>query len=151
MMRLETRVGGRQFPSAEAGIKELNKQLAATRKELTAFGGPLAQISILLDRWVQKNFKSEGGNVGGWKPFKYGGRVMPDGKIDSSAVLEQDTGRLRASFLPFYTSRSAGIGSDLPYSVPQNKTRRLIPNRDDVIDQVKRIFQLHAKGIGGKK
>lgn len=110
-------------------------------------------ISVWLARWVAINFKTEGGNIsGGWAPFKYGGRIMPNGQIDYSAKLLQDTGRLKASFLPFHGNHYAGIGADAPYSifhelgVPARNlpSRRMLPNANDkdVISKVTRIYGL---------
>lgn len=108
------------------------------------------KAAVYLDRWVQTNFKTEGGNVGGWLPLKAGGRYGPKG-FDTTASVLQDTGRLRLSFLPFATNKNAGIGSDLLYSrthdrgddgVPQ---RRMLPKRDEVIDGLHDILDGHVK------
>lgn len=122
-------------PSIEA-VKQKYKKTVASIREWDKLN---ARIAVFLDRWVQKNFQSEGGNVGGWAPFKYGGRLVSQtrenkhGKrvknknfnaqsaetrkaIDGSAKLLQDTGMLRHSFLPFHGKTYVGIGSDLEYS-----------------------------------
>jgi len=93
------------------------------------------RVSVWLLRWVNENFKSQGGKVGGWKPFKLGGRKIPGGGIDRSAKLLQDTGRLRASFSPFHSRNTAGVGSDLNYSLTHElglphknlPSRRMLP------------------------
>jgi len=112
--------------------KEL-RQMRKSARRAGDFRAPHKKISIMLDRWVQRNFKTQGGNVGGWKPFmqvcmggrgsRYGftktcasGRLVGKGrtrKIDRSAKLLQDTGALRASYRPFHSAKDAGIGSDL--------------------------------------
>ncbi len=96
------------------------------------------EVSIWLMRWLNQNFKSEGGKVHGWLPFKHGGRVTSSG-IDKHAKLLQDTGRLRASFSPFYGRAVAGIGSDLSYSITHElglphkniPARRMLPLASD--------------------
>jgi phage gpG-like protein len=101
------------------------------------------KVSVWLLRWVNTNFKTQGGKVGGWKPFKYGGRVVSKTKkgksgkrtknrlaksqgiggpgnrpyVDTSAKLLQDTGLLRAKFHPFHTRNTAGVGNNQPYSL----------------------------------
>lgn len=35
------------------------------------------QISVMLDAWTKRNFQGQGKLVGGWMPFKYGGRIAP--------------------------------------------------------------------------
>ena len=110
---------------------------------------PFKKISIFLDNWVQKNFKTQGQMVGGWEPFKIGGRWIKGKGLDTGAKLLQDTGRLRASFLPFASKNDAGIGSDLPYSkihqegkgVPK---RRVLPQKGEVFDDAKKILENHV-------
>lgn len=125
------------------------------------------KVSIYLDRWVQKNFRSEGGNLkdGKWPPFKYGGRLTSAGSkkaghaqdigsrkhVDASAKLLQDTGALRASHLPFYNRKDAGVGSDLKYAKFHNKPkksklpqRRTIPKIAEIKKEVLEIFQKHV-------
>lgn len=134
--------------SVSASLAELGLRNKERQKAIGALGTPLARASIWLDRWVQLNFRSEGGNVGGWEPFALGGRVTKDG-IDASAKLLQDTGRLRSSFLPFHTKNNAGVISDLFYAgyhqrgegVPE---RRMLPKRAEVIDDIRRIMQSHV-------
>lgn len=117
--------------------------------------------SIFLDRWVQQNFKGEGSNVGGWENFLYGGRITPkkkggvlgkDGRyVKPSAKLLQDSGNLRKSFHPFYDSKSAGIGSKLPYAKAHDQgeghmiQRRILPEDSDVQAGLKNIYGKHVR------
>jgi len=131
-------------------VRDLQRLQAERRRKLHDLGNPLAQVAVLLDSWVQRNFKTQGGNVGGWVGFKYGGRVLPDGTIDTSAKLLQDTGLLRASFAPSSNDKIARIGTELPYAATHEfgrgaiPARRMLPKRADVIEQVKRIFKFHT-------
>ena len=129
------------------------------------------KIATLLDRWVHKNFKSSGGNVGGWKPFQnycVGGPRSPYGlskscgvgrvvgkkggrRIDTSANMLRDSDKLDISFKPFHDEKEAGVGSKIKYSKPHEKglghlpKRRLLPNEKDVKKQVKRIYEDHIE------
>ena len=132
----------------DAGAK---RTLRVFGKALKNLGPAHQQMSIWLDRWVQRNFKTEGGKVKGWKPFKYGGRLMPDGSIDRDAKLLQDTGRLRASFKPMWGKDYAGIGADAPYSIYHElgtrhlPIRRMLPNATDkeVNHAIRRIYNMY--------
>lgn len=112
------------------------------------------KISIMLDRWVQENFKTEGGNVGGWAPLKAGGRFTGKGKnrkFDPSAKILRDTTRLSKSFLPFANKKDAGIGSDLPYSKPHEEgldivMRRILPRLPEVKRDITNVYNDHVKG-----
>lgn len=131
---------------------EQRRAMNELRKDMRDQKVPYAKCSIFLDGWVQRNFKTEGGNVGGWKKFAVGGRRRKGKGIDTSAKLLQDTGRLRLSFKPFATKSDAGIGSDLPYSknhdegvdVPQ---RRILPQKKEVWPKVKEIFNKHVEQV----
>ena len=102
------------------------KSVKAAEKDLKNQRGPYKKASLLLDQWVQQNFKTEGGKVGGWKSFD---RMNRRWLADPSAKLLQDTGRLRSTFRPFASTRNAGIGSFLKYSKPHDQGTRHIPQR----------------------
>lgn len=134
---------GPVLKKARVKWKKRNDEMRNTR-------GPHARIAILLDVWVQRNFKSEGGNVGVWKPFairKDGrrGRWVKGKGLDTSAKLLQDTGQMRLSFIPFTTVKTAGIGSDLDRSKEHNPVRRMLPNDKDVKPMVNRVWKKHIK------
>ncbi len=136
-------------------IDQAKAKANAARDSLKDGSVPMRQASIYLDRWVQKNFKGEGSNVGGWAAFAYGGRLTTKSKataknsgrwVNFTAKLLQDTGHLRISFLPFATQTNAGIGSDLPYSkyhqdggknLPQ---RRMLPEKNEVMADLTQIL-----------
>jgi phage gpG-like protein len=139
--------------SANAAFK---KKMADAQANMKQDSAAMKQVAVFLDSWVQRNFASKGGNVGGWVPFTYGGRLTTKRKangqsidghryINSGAMLMQNTGQLRHSFLPFVRSGVAGIGSDLPYSKSHNDgdgivQRRLLPKVAEVQVDVKEIL-----------
>jgi phage gpG-like protein len=142
----------------KASFKQMALRVRASAEDMRNDTTPMARIASLLDQWVQVNFRTLGSNAGGWEPFKYGGRLTVkrkanaksvDGRhwIDGSARLEQQTGALRASFLPFYGVGVAGIGSDLPYAQPQSEgtrtlpARRMLPVNADVQDEFAKVLE----------
>lgn len=133
------------------GLEKAKKNLSEARKKLTRSKVPYRQSAVFLDRWVQENFKTEGSKVGGWKPFKRGGRFAKRKGLDTAAKLLQDSGLLRASFKPWATNRNAGIGSKLPYSEPHNEgtnglpQRRMIPLRSEIAKDIRKIFSNYAR------
>ena len=142
-MASSTKFNLRTRPSLK-NLLARNQKRAGSLKKLEK---PHGRIAVLLDRWVQTNFRTEGKNVGGWAPFARGGRRLKDGSIDTSAKLLQDTGRLRSSFLPFHSKRDAGIGSDLPYAKDHDEglgkrlpQRRLLPKTNEVFKDIKEIY-----------
>jgi len=117
-----------------AGLKKAAEE---ARSNLKNARPAYQRAAVYLDQWVQKNFRTEGGNVGGWEPFDRGGRWRKGYGLDVSAKLLQDTGALRLSFKPFATKKTAGIGSDLDYSEFHNEgigvpERRILPKQSEV-------------------
>ena len=152
-------------------VGKVSKKVKASGRKLSKLEIAHKKISVMLDAWVQRNFKSSGGKVGGWKPFQtycVGGARSPYGlsktcgvgriignkggrKIDTSAKLLMDTGKLRISFKPFSDAKEAGIGSKIKYSKPHEKglghlpKRRMLPEDKDVKKEVRRIYEDHIK------
>lgn len=126
------------------------RKVAALKDQEVAY----KKCSIFLDQWVQHNFKTEGGKVGGWKPFKIGGRMIKRSNkryLDAKAKLLQDTGQLRKSMTPDYNSKRCWIRSELPYAAPHNygtsklPARRILPELSEVREQANKIFDDHIK------
>ena len=129
-------------------LKELSERTKEAKNRISKLETPLAKCSIYLDRWVQTNFKTQGGNVGGWQPLKGGGRWIKGKGIDTSAKILQDTGRLRASFTPFHTRKNAGIYSDIDYAKKHEEgegvpVRRMLPKHIEVRNDIRKIFRGH--------
>ncbi len=125
----------------------LSKVRAAFKRRFKEIGdlrGPNKRAATFLDRWVQINFRTEGGKVGGWFPIEHReGRIL------------QDTGRLRNSFLPFADAKRAGIGSRLPYSKKHERgdkvhKRRMLPKSREVRGDLTDIYEGHVKKLTRK-
>lgn len=123
---------------------QVKKQYADKRKQLSGAISPaMKKVSIMLDQWVHKNFQTEGIPVGGWE------------EIERNGMILQDTGVLRASFIPFSSRFNAGIGSDLPYSKTHEEgigvaKRRILPRQKDVRAKAKKIISSTIKTAGKK-
>lgn len=126
--------------------EEFRSSLAHKMEPIHDMSGAMYRCSVYLDRWVQTNFRTQGGGVGGWAPFKLGGRPTSGGGLDTAAKLLQDTGRLKASFIPFHGKFNAGIKSDLDYASTHEKgkgvpQRRMLPKRSEVNQDLLKIFK----------
>lgn len=134
------------------GVKALRKLAKSSNKAAAALRDmrpAMKRVSVFLDAWVLRNFRTEGGNVGGWEPFEAGGRYV-GGTLDTSAKLLQDTGTLRGSYRPFYSTNNAGIGSKLPYAEIHEEgegvpARRMVPEGSDVAPQVRDILASYTQ------
>lgn len=133
-------------------FKALSKQIKKAQKACHSQKKPMKSISVYLDRWVQSNFKTEGGKVGGWQKLKHGGRYIK-GELDTTAKILQDTGALRLSFKPFASNKNAGIGSDLIYSKTHNygypkkkiPQRRILPEHNDIDTDITDILNKYIQ------
>lgn len=131
-------------------LKQVRARNQRRLKELRKTKNPNQKVAVFLDQWVQDNFKSEGGKVGGWAPLKAGGRRVK-GVFDSTAKILQDTGRLRISFLPFASKTNAGIGSDIPYAKKHEEgegalpVRRMLPKKAEVLRTIRALYNGHIK------
>ena len=140
-------------------ITEIKASLAAKRKAMGDMGTMNAAIATYLDQWVQKNFRSEGGKVGGWKAFAPSTLRRLEKTSRAPAKLLQDTGRLRSTFLPFADEKQAGIGTNLksqsgaPYPLYHHEgrgnlpQRRLLPEHGEVTKDIDRVVQRFARKV----
>lgn len=143
----------------------LARRFRAARDAMGDFRAPFRESSVFLDRWVQRNFRSEGGEVGGWPPLKPAtvrNRLRRQIRSGASSrgpgagtlKILQVSGRLRLSFAPFHSPVQAGIGSDLPYSKYHEEgagplpVRRMLPKRREVIGDIRDIFRRHMARVG---
>lgn len=119
--------------TVKPSLAEIRRRLERKRRAVTDLRTPLARAAVYLDQWVQRNFKTEGGGVGGWVPFAKNKDGIPIVEAReparAPAKLLQRTGRLRSSFSPFATRKEAGIGSDIPYAEQHHKGEGKLPAR----------------------
>ena len=113
-----------------------------------------AKAVAVVDRWVQENFKTEGGNVGGWVPLK---KQTIDrrrkGKGSGSAKMLQDVGWLRSKWRHIVTDDAAILRSGVGYGIyhdsdkPRSKLpqRRILPKRDEIWPRIKQLFEEHIR------
>jgi len=122
-------------------LEKVKRTFSERLKKINDASIPNKKAAIFLDRWVQKNFQSQGGKVGGWEAIDRAGKIL------------QDTGRLRSSFIPFAKRSDAGIGSSLKYSKPHDQgvgnmpKRQILPERSDVEDDLFQIYDKHVHGL----
>lgn len=116
----------------------------------------MKQIATYLDSWVLRNFKGEGINVGGWAPYKYVGRlskkknanVKVNGHwVQTQAAMLQNSGFLRASFLPMADNDIAKIYSLLPYAKYHQYGTSILPIRRMVPDDTDTDVDIEVHSI----
>ena len=71
----------------EKSLRKLRRKMKQVNDDLCSAYIPNRMIGGWLFRWVEQNFSSEGGKVGGWKRFKYGGRLVTKKQTSRDLVL----------------------------------------------------------------
>ena len=98
------------------GVPELSRILALTHTKVSDFKEPLLKSSRLILNDVERQFVTEGGLSGGWKPLAestVAGRLRA-GYGGEHPILQR-TGALRKSFYSRVDSKMAVISSKSPY------------------------------------
>jgi phage gpG-like protein len=129
-------------------LKDLEKLPRNLRKRQPMF----KKVSVEMSRWSDRNFKSEGGEVGGWKqlkPIKFRGEIYAGSRIKgkgkrrrvTKAKILRDTGRGQGSVKTQSTRNFAKIFTRLPYMIAHHEgtarlpLRQVIPVEKNVVKQ----------------
>ena len=135
----------------EAAMKHLENAERGIKQTETAFRRSL----VVLDRWVQKNFQTEGGNVGGWVPLSdttVDMRMRRRNKTGMIRIL-QDNGKLRQQWEHESDEKHATLRSKVDYGIfhdsdePRSKLpqRRIMPRMREAWDMIKPLFSEHIQ------
>jgi phage gpG-like protein len=125
------------------GFDILKANMAKRQARLNQRRAVNARAVTVVDRWIQKNFQSQGGNVGGWKPLAEATKTPKRGG-DSAKIL-QDTGTMRAKWNHIATSKEAKIVSGVDYSIYHNEgkgvpERRILPTNAEIWPALKKVY-----------
>lgn len=135
---------------------QVAERFAAKAKE-TREGIAIAnkRASIVIYQWVLRNFQTEGELAGGWPPLAPA-TIAWKSEHGYARVL-QNTGALRASFLPYADDKIAAVGSALWYSVVHQEgsarvpQRRILPNEEETGKIALEIYGREMKIVSGRK
>lgn len=135
-----------------AGVERRFRERAQESRQAVVVANKKA--SIVLYQWVLRNFQGEGSEAGGWEPLAPS--TIAYKEEHGYSRLLQNTGALRASFLPYSDENVALVGSPLAYSaaheegtgrVPQ---RRLLPNAEEAQAMVMPIYGRQMQIVTGR-
>ncbi len=145
------------------GMDEMKRQIAKAAVEMNRRELAFKKSVAVIDRWIQDNFRTQGGKVGGWAPLSaatyYGGikgqRVTKKGisaamrrHILKKKIL-QDTGTLRMKWKHTWDNDHGAVVSAVEYGhwhddgtdkMPQ---RRILPTEEEAWTLVKPLFSKH--------
>ena len=93
------------------GMREVQRMLRRLAVSVSRGGGSTAlhaRYAIIASQWIDRNFQQQGGLVGGWRALRPN---TVAGRRKGSSVILQNTGLLRASFVPAWDDKAAVVGS----------------------------------------
>lgn len=142
------------------GMPELIKANQGLRKSLVDRRKVNAQAVIVVDRWINENFRGEGKlahpDAGGWA-------ILADSTIAARRrgkkkelgfkILHGNTAQLRTNWKHKWSARSAQIQSQTPYAKYHQfkkgkralPVRRIIPTPEQIMPKIQELFDLFVK------
>lgn len=138
------------------GLEEVKAMFHKAQKTIANPEVSFKRALAVLDRWVQENFKTEGGKVGGWRPLKEAtirARMRRRNKTGDIRIL-QDNGTLKRNWKHISGKDYAGIQStatagksNYPYGLAHdegrgnNPQRRILPTEEEIWPKIKPLFE----------
>ena len=105
------------------GFNKVISSLQNKYKKLTNKKPAIARCVVQAEKWVQVNFRTQGGNVGGWKPLAQStiyARRHGKKKSNSTKIL-QDVGYLRDNWKHYWDNKTGYIQSPVDYGINHDK------------------------------
>ena len=149
------------FSFTVKNLPEVERNMARRANKLNDRRTVNAACLVVVDRWIQDNFKTEGGKVGGWKPLKpatIAGRrkgsnkalagqvkILQDKghlKDDWKHIVDKTTGRLR-SLVKGKSGASYGLFHD--QGLGNLPKRQIIPEPKQIAPKLKQVYQHFIK------
>lgn len=152
------------------GAAELREALESKKVAMQHMGNTLHKSVILIDRWIQKNFQTEGQLAypgKGWQPLaastiasrlgqtRVKRAAEKKGKSSSDATLKilQQNGWLRNRWKHYWDNRQAIVQSGVDYGIyhdssePRKKLpeRKILPTEKQIMPELIKIFGKHIE------
>jgi len=140
------------------GIKQLQKHMDSRIQQLNNRRTVNAQAIALTDRWIQKNFQTQGklAHPGtGWKelsPMTIMLRRKGPKKTGKVMIL-QDTGTMRSRWKHFWDARVAKIQAGVDYAYKHHfgkdnlPVRRILPSQKQIGREIKKLYEVFCRKI----
>ena len=137
------------FLIKQIGFNQLQKKLTNISRRLSDRRTINARAVVVIDRWIQKNFQSEGqlAQSGGWKKLSSVTIAMRrKGKGKGSPRILQDTGALKTRWKHLWTHTSAKVQSMVNYGIKHDKgigvpKRPVLPTEEQIWPELRKIHK----------
>ena len=149
------------FSFTVKNLPEVERNMARRANKLNDRRTVNAACLTVVDRWIQDNFKTEGGKVGGWKPLKpatIAARRHGSNKALAGQVkILQDTGQLRSNWKHIVDRTTGRLRSlvkgkgGVSYGLFHDQglgnlpKRQIIPEPKQIAPQLKQVYQHFIK------
>ena len=140
------------------GMKALQDSLTKKARKLENRRKVNAQAIALTDRWIQKNFQTQGklAHPGtGWKPLSPVTIMMrrKGPKKTGKVMILQDTGTMRGRWKHFWNAWVAKIQAGVDYAYKHHfgkdglPVRRVLPTQKQIGPDLKKLFAKFVRKI----
>lgn len=121
------------------GLQVLKRKAGQAKKRLKERKKLNARATVIIDKWIQKNFQTEGKEVGGWEDLAEATkeRRRKGKKKAKGHKILQDTGQLKTRWKHFFNHKIARVTSNVRYAVyhdSEKKPRKYLPRRQILPD-----------------
>jgi phage gpG-like protein len=130
------------------GLDAVKARLAKVESSLKNNEVSFKRSVAVVDGWVQRNFRSEGGNVGGWAKLADStieSRMRRRNKTGAIRIL-QDIGTLRMKWKHLFGKDYGALVSAVDYGIfhetgtSKMPQRRILPTMDEIWPKIKELF-----------
>lgn len=135
------------------GLKEAQATLARAKSRMGSAELSFKRSTAVIDGWIQRNFREEGGKVGGWAPLADStieSRMRRRNKTGAIRIL-QDTGTLRMKWKHTWSKDHAAVVSAVEYGIfhetgtKKMPQRRILPTMEEIWPSIEKLFDEHIR------
>ena len=139
------------------GINKVKTRMEKNRHRLTKNKVAYQKAVIVIDRWIQKNFETEGGLLGSKWPSLAESTLLNikrGRRKKGYKILHGDTGDLKTNWKHWFTTARAVVRSKTPYAIYHDSDepreflprRQIIPDAKHIEEKITKIFGKLVKG-----
>ena len=134
------------------GVRALQRRMKKLKGGLSDRRKLNARVTVVIDRWIQKNFQQQGRLAypgKGWQKLSPV-TIAQRRKGGGGAKILQDTGQLKSRWKKQWTRKFAKIQSGVPYSEDHQEglgvpERRIFPTEAQIRPELEKVFMDYIK------
>ncbi len=135
------------------GLKEVMARLDKAKAEMGRTELAFKRSVAVIDGWIQRNFREEGGKVCGWAPLADSTIERRMARRNKSGMIRilQDTGGLRERWKHTWGKDHAAVVSAVEYGIfhetgtKKMPQRRILPTLEEIWPSIEKLFDEHIR------